>query len=185
MTDSPTTRAPGMMRPAAPSGATAPSGPAAPSGPSMFPHPDGEAALVLDEDQCWRLLEHTHHARLGLAVGGQPDIVPVNIAAHEGALYFRTAPGSKLAGLTVNPAVVVQADGILSDQAWSVIARGTARRLESSDEIAEAESLGIAPWVPSLKDFYVRVEVEQVSGRHFLFGSHPERDEEQTPPAQP
>ena len=147
---------------------------------SMFPHPDGEPVLALTDEQIWRLLGGVRHARLGLAVDGRPDIVPVNIRAHEGAVYFRTAPGSKLAELTVNPQVVVQADGILSDQAWSVLAHGTARRLETEAEIAEAESLGIQPWVPTLKDFYVRVDVERVSGRHFVFGTHPERNESQT-----
>ena len=27
-----------------------------------------------------------------------------------------------------------------------------------------------------LKDFYVKIDVQSVSGRHFLFGTHPERD---------
>lgn len=143
---------------------------------SMFPHPDDEPVLALTDEQIWRLLGGVRHARLGLAVGGSPDIVPVNIRTHEGAVYFRTAPGSKLAELTVNPTVVLQADGILSDQAWSVLVHGTARRLETEAEIAEAESLGIRPWVPTLKDFYVKVDVESVSGRHFVFGPHPERD---------
>ena len=97
--------------------------------PMMFEHADGEPVLVLTEEQCWKLLERTRHARLGLAVNGEPDIVPVNVACSGGKVYFRTAPGSKLAELTINPTVVVQADGILSDQAWSVLARGTARRL--------------------------------------------------------
>lgn len=143
---------------------------------SMFPHAEGEPVLTLTDEQAWSLLSGARHARLGLAVDGDPDIVPVNIRAHDGAVYFRTAPGSKLAELTVNPTVVVQADGILADQAWSVLVRGTARRLESEAEVAEAEALGISPWVPTLKDFYVRVDATSISGRHFLFGPHPERD---------
>ena len=144
--------------------------------PMMFEHDDGEPVLVLSEEQCWKLLRRTQHARLGLAVNGEPDIVPVNVAWGEGKAYFRTAPGSKLAELTINPSVVLQADGILSDQAWSVLARGTARRLETEAEIAHAESLCIAPWVPTLKDFYVEIDITSVTGRHFAFGTHPERD---------
>ena len=143
---------------------------------AMFPHPEGEPVLTLTDEQTWKLLRGARHARLGLAVDGRPDIVPVNVRAHDGAIYFRTAPGSKLAELTVNPRVVVQADGILADQAWSVLVHGTARRLETEAEIAQAESLGIQPWVPTLKDFYVKIDVQSVSGRHFLFGTHPERD---------
>ena len=166
-------------RPAVPS-MQRPDPAAAPGDHLMFEHPDGEPVLALDEDQTWRLLRGVRHARLGLAVGGRPDIVSVYVRAHEGGIYFRTAPGSKLAELTVNPQVAVQADGILSDQAWSVLAHGTARRLETEAEIAEAEALGIQPWVPTLKDFYVRIDVERVSGRHFVFGTHPERNESQT-----
>lgn len=149
-----------------------------PGSPLMFEHADREPVLVLTEDQCWTLLERTRHARLGLSVNGAPDIVPVNVAWDEGKAYFRTAPGTKLAELTVNPTVVLQADGILSDQAWSVLARGTARSLETDAELAHAESLDISPWVPTLKDFYVEVEIDHVSGRHFVFGTHPERDED-------
>ena len=91
----------------------------------------------------------------------------------EGEAYFSVARNEQLP-------FVVQADGILADQAWSVLVHGTARRLDTEAEIAEAESLGIEPWVPTLKDFYVRVDVQRVSGRHFVFGPHPERNESQT-----
>ncbi|MCG7423456.1 pyridoxamine 5'-phosphate oxidase family protein [Micrococcus porci] len=143
---------------------------------SMFPHPEGEPVLKLTDEQIWKLMRGVRHARLGLAVGGEPDIVPVNVRAVDGVVWFRTAPGSKLAELTVNPRVVVQADGILSDQAWSVLLHGTARRADTAEEIAEAESMGIRPWVPTIKDFYVKVEVDSATGRHFLLGEQPERD---------
>ena len=101
----------------------------------------------------------------------------MNFVARDQKIYFRTAPGSKLAELTINPKVIVQADGILSDQGWSVLARGTARVLENEDEIEFAEGLGIQPWIPTYKDFYVEVDVSRVTGRHFIFGEQPERFE--------
>ncbi len=143
----------------------------------MFDHPDGEAILVLDEGQCWQLLENTRHGRLGLRVSDELDLVPVNIVARDQKIYFRSAPGNKLAELTINPKILVEADGILSDQAWSVLARGTARVLETEAEIEFAESLGIDPWVPTYKDFFIEVDVTRVTGRHFIFGEHPERFE--------
>ncbi|MFB9074039.1 pyridoxamine 5'-phosphate oxidase family protein [Citricoccus parietis] len=141
----------------------------------MFEHPDDEAILVLDEDQCWQLLENTRHGRLGLRVNDELDLVPVNFKAADRKIYFRTAPGNKLAELTINPKVIFEADGILSDQAWSVLSRGTARVLELEEEIEFAESLAIDPWVPTYKDFFVEVTVNRVTGRHFIFGEHPER----------
>src|SRR6478736_1502246 len=103
----------------------------------MFNHADGDPILVLDEEQCWQLLEGTTHGRLVVTVAGEPDIFPVNYVTSRRKLYFRTAPGNKL---------------------------------------AEAEELGLASWVPTLKDFYVEIDPGSVSGRHFQFGEQPERD---------
>lgn len=142
----------------------------------MFDHPNNEPILVLTEDQCWQLLEGTQHGRLVTVVGGRADIFPVNVAAQDRTLVFRTAPGNKLAEVAVNENVLFEADGILSDQAWSVVVRGTARMLDSDGEIAKAERLNLKPWVPTPKDNYVRIEPTEINGRHFRFGPHPERE---------
>lgn len=142
----------------------------------MFTHADGNPILKLDDDQCWKLLEGTKHGRLVVTVAGEPDIFPVNYATSGRRLYLRTAPGNKLAELTINAKVLFEADGILSDEAWSVVLRGSARVLDQSADIAEAEALGLKPWVPTLKDFYVEIDPVSVSGRHFQFAEHPERE---------
>lgn len=142
----------------------------------MFEHAEGSPILNLTEDQAWKLIEGTKHGRLVVTVAGEPDIFPVNYAVNHRKLYLRTAPGNKLAELTINSKVLFETDGILSEEAWSVVLRGTARALEKSSEIAAAEALGLKPWVPTLKDFYVEIEPTSVSGRHFQFGEHPERE---------
>ena len=142
----------------------------------MFDHPNNDPILELSEDQCWQLLEGTQHGRLVAVVGSRPDIFPINIAAQDRTLVFRTAPGTKLAEVAVNENVLFEADGILSDQAWSVVVRGTAQMLERDAEIARAERLNLKPWVPTPKDNYVRITPTEISGRHFRFGHHPERE---------
>ena len=142
----------------------------------MFTHAGDDPVLNLDDDQSWKLLEGTKHGRLVVTVGGEPDIFPVNYAVGGRKIYLRTAPGNKLAELTINSKVLFEVDGIMSDEAWSVVLRGTARVLEQSAEIAAAESLGLKSWVPTLKDFYVEIEPVSLSGRHFNFGEQPERD---------
>src|SRR6476620_6480291 len=142
----------------------------------MFEHADGNPVLELEDEQSWRLLAATQHGRLVVSVAGEPDIFPVNYVTSNRKLYLRTAPGNKLAQLTINAKVLFETDGILSQEAWSVVVRGTARVLEQSAEIAAAEALGLKPWVPTLKDFYVEIEPTSVSGRHFQFGEHPERE---------
>lgn len=142
----------------------------------MFPHVANEPILSLTDEQSWQLLENAQHGRLVVVVNGTADIFPVNYATQEGTLVFRTAPGSKLAQVAVNESVVFETDGILSDEAWSVVVRGTAERLETSAEVAKAEELDLRPWVPTLKDNYVRIVPHEISGRHFEFGAHPERE---------
>lgn len=132
--------------------------------------------LELNDEQSWRLLEGTKHGRLVVSVAGEPDIFPVNYAASARKLYLRTAPGNKLAQLTINSAVLFETDGILSEEAWSVVLRGKARVLSNSAELAAVEELGLKTWVPTLKDFYVEIEPTSVSGRHFQFGEQPERE---------
>ena len=144
--------------------------------PMTYEHADGNPILNLDDDQSWKLMEGTKHGRLVVTVAGEPDIFPVNYAVSGRMLYIRTAPGNKLAELTINSKVLFETDGILSDEAWSVVLRGTARVLEQSAEIAAADALGLKPWVPTLKDFYVQIEPTSLSGRHFQFGEHPERE---------
>ncbi len=142
----------------------------------MFEHVDGQPVLELDDEQCWRLLEGTKHGRLVVSVAGEPDIFPVNYVTANRKIYLRTAPGNKLAQLTINSTVLFETDGILSEEAWSVVLRGKARVLSNSAELAAVEELGLKTWVPTLKDFYVEIEPTSVSGRHFEFGEQPERE---------
>jgi nitroimidazol reductase NimA-like FMN-containing flavoprotein (pyridoxamine 5'-phosphate oxidase superfamily) len=139
----------------------------------LFTHDD--PVLVLDEEQSWKLLENTQHGRIVLTAAGETDMFPINYRAHDGVLLLRTAPGTKLAELTINENVLFEADGILSEEAWSVVVKGAARVLTLSQEIADAEALNLKTWVPTFKDFYVEIKPSRISGRHFNFGGQPER----------
>jgi nitroimidazol reductase NimA-like FMN-containing flavoprotein (pyridoxamine 5'-phosphate oxidase superfamily) len=141
--------------------------------PMMFTHDD--PVLVLDEEQSWKLLENTRHGRIVLSAAGETDLFPVNYRAHDGVLLMRTAPGTKLAELTINANVLFEADGIFSEEAWSVVVKGKARVLIQDQEIADAEALNLKSWVPTLKDFYVEIKPSQINGRHFNLGEQPER----------
>jgi uncharacterized protein len=142
----------------------------------MFTHADDNPILELDDEQSWKLLESTKHGRIVVSVAGEPDIFPVNYVTSGQKIYLRTAPGNKLAQLTINSKVLFETDGILSDEAWSIVLRGTARVLTTSAELEAVEALELKTWVPTLKDFYVEILPTSVSGRHFLFGEQPERE---------
>jgi hypothetical protein len=55
----------------------------------------------LDEEQSWKLLDNTQHARIVLTAAGATELFPINYRAHDGILLLRTAPGTKPAELPV------------------------------------------------------------------------------------
>lgn len=136
---------------------------------------DESPGTVLSATDCWKLLEHCQHGRLALSVADEPDIYPINFIAHQGKLLLRTNPGTKLAELAVNRRVAFEADGITSGEAWSVVAKGTARILESQSEIDAADALPLRPWIATRKYTFVEITPTEVSGRYFIFGSEPDR----------
>ena len=131
--------------------------------------------VELTPEQCWQYLEKTYHGRLACCVGNSPSIYPLNYYAHDGVILFRTSPGTKLAELTVNENVAFEADGILSEEAWSVVVKGTTRMLETEQEIETADALPLRPWVRTLKYRYVEITPESISGRFFNLGPEPAR----------
>lgn len=131
--------------------------------------------VELTAEESWKYLEHTAHGRLAVSVQNRPHIYPLNYVARDGRIVFRTAPGTKLAELAVNSNVAFEADGITSDQAWSVVVTGTSRLLERSAEIEAADALPLEPWVRTLKYQYVEIRPERITGRFFNLGREPAR----------
>lgn len=129
----------------------------------------------LDQRECWELLELAPIGRIALAAGGEIDIFPINFVVHEGALYFRTAPGTKLVELTINPQIALEVDGWDDGEAFSVVVKGEAERLEHMADIDAAERLPLMPFVPTLKYRWVRIRPTTVAGRRFRRGPEPER----------
>jgi|SRR5215207_1792224 len=137
-----------------------------------------DGITVLDEDECWRLVGAAEVGRLALAVAGEPEIFPVNFVVDGRALMFRTAEGTKLAALTVSSKIAFEVDGYRpeSGEAWSVIIKGEAERLEHFPDIYAAEKLPIYPWHASPKQWFVRVMPAKVTGRRFAVVRGPRDD---------
>jgi len=131
---------------------------------------------VLSESECWDRVATQVVGRLVTSVGEVIDVVPVNFVVDRRAIVFRTAAGSKLAGLTVNSSVLFEVDEFDDDRGWSVVLHGQAQALETEGEVAAAERLPLKPFVSTLKPTFVRVEVDSVTGRSFVFGEEPKRE---------
>ena len=130
---------------------------------------------VIDDAECWRLLATQEVGRIVTHVGDVFDIFPVNYVVDGESIVLRTAEGTKLVELVISGEVLFEADAHTDSEAWSVVLRGTARRLDTEAEIAAAEQLPLRPYVPTIKRNFVRIEPNSLSGRHFQIGPEPER----------
>jgi nitroimidazol reductase NimA-like FMN-containing flavoprotein (pyridoxamine 5'-phosphate oxidase superfamily) len=136
---------------------------------------DVNVVRKLTEPECRERLAQQELGRLVTHVGNVLDIFPVNYVLDDETIVFRTAEGSKLVELTVNDEVLFEVDDHTDTDAWSVVVRGRAHRLTTSAEVAAADALPLAPWIPTLKYNYVRVEPKSMTGRAFPRGAEPER----------
>jgi nitroimidazol reductase NimA-like FMN-containing flavoprotein (pyridoxamine 5'-phosphate oxidase superfamily) len=132
-----------------------------------------EPVTILSASESWNLLASVALGRLVTSVHGEPEIFPVNFVVQRRTVLFRTAEGTKLVSAAMNNRVLFEADDHTVAEGWSVIVKGTARMLHTSEEIEEAESAQLLPWTATLKQHYVRIVPISVTGRRFRFGPEP------------
>lgn len=117
---------------------------------------------------CWRLVEANSLGRLAIQnVDGHPDVFPLDYLVHEGNLFMRSAPGTKLRSIVAHPEVALEVDGVEDAFHWSVVIRGTATRMNTDAAIEASGILGLVSSTPTAKHNYVRLVPETVTGRRF------------------
>lgn len=124
---------------------------------------------VLTEDECWNLLGNAPYGRVATFAAGEIDVFPVNHAVSGREIVFRTSAGTKLIELTIHQDVAFEVDGYDATGAFSVVVKGRAEQLETTQEIETVEPAGVHPWAPEEKDRWVRITPRRVTGRAFTF----------------
>ena len=127
---------------------------------------DEEPIGVMTTDECWDMLRANEFGRLAYHLAGEVHLTPINYAVDHDTLLFRTAEGSKLLGVEMNPDVAFEIDEFDEHHARSVVLRGVARHL-GEDEEHRAENVPLRPWVPTLKYDVVEIRPTEISGRQF------------------
>lgn len=134
-------------------------------------HWDSEEAMeVLTGSQCLELLRTASVGRLGIGVSGSaPEILPINFVVDRGTIVFRTGAGTKLAAAVEHSPVAFEADGYIpqSNEAWSVVLKGTGAVIHGQESLLETYRLPLFPWQPAPKSTFVRIEPDQITGRRF------------------
>lgn len=120
-------------------------------------------------DACWRLLREADVGRLALVVEGHPEIFPVTFAVDAGTVLFRTGAGTKLSALALSPVVAFEVDGydVTTQVAWSVVVKGRAEVVRGVSALLQTTEVPVLPWHASVKNQFVRLAADEVSGRCF------------------
>jgi nitroimidazol reductase NimA-like FMN-containing flavoprotein (pyridoxamine 5'-phosphate oxidase superfamily) len=126
---------------------------------------DSPETTVLDGPACWRRLDGEGVGRLAVATAEGVDIFPLNYLSRHARLYFRSALGTKILELIEHPRVAFEVDGETESARWSVVVRGTVRRLGSDPEILRSGVDTLRSWQPGEKFNYFEIQPEQLTGR--------------------
>ena len=142
--------------------------------PAKKPHPGIEE---LDPDECLRLLASVPVGRVGVTIDALPAVLPVNFVVTDGAVVFRTIPGTKLDASTTDAVVAFEVDvyGTTDDPGgWSVLVRGIARELTDPAALASVDLLPLESWASDGDaDRFIRIEPTLLTGRRVVA---PQRD---------
>ena len=123
---------------------------------------------ALGRQQCLDLMESRHVGRVAWQAADLPQILPVTYAMHEGSAYFRTAPDSVLAELTLPTSVALEVDELDQQHrsGWSIVMHGRTSAVSEPDALADLwGSDSLVPWASGNRTLFIRIRPERVSGR--------------------
>jgi uncharacterized protein len=130
---------------------------------------------LLTEEQALQLLAASGVGRVGITIGALPAIFPVNYRLIDGAIVFRTAPGSKMSAATEGAVVAFEVDDYqLADRSgWSVLAVGPAEVINDPDMASKVADAHLEPFVDGRRKTIVRITPILLSGRRVVHGIEP------------
>jgi nitroimidazol reductase NimA-like FMN-containing flavoprotein (pyridoxamine 5'-phosphate oxidase superfamily) len=123
--------------------------------------------LRLSRDECLARLAGHGVGRISITTGRGPAIIPVNYSVVEGAIVFRTAPGSAPAS-AAGTEVAFEVDHIDESlsQGWSVLVVGRAGQVTDAAEMRRlAEAAHSKPWAGGEREMWIRIVPVNVTGR--------------------
>jgi nitroimidazol reductase NimA-like FMN-containing flavoprotein (pyridoxamine 5'-phosphate oxidase superfamily) len=95
----------------------------------------------LERTEIEEMLERHAFGRLAFTFHNRVDIEPIGYVYHDGWIYGRTAPGTKLTVLAHHPWVAFEIDEVKGPLSWrSVVVKGTIYFLESGGNAANQAS---------------------------------------------
>ncbi|WP_193776711.1 pyridoxamine 5'-phosphate oxidase family protein [Streptomyces sp. E2N166] len=121
----------------------------------------------LDEEECRGLLSTHGVGRLAFTSEHGPEVFPVNYDVMDGAVVFRTAPGSATVS-AVDQQVAFEVDRVddAMSRGWSVLVVGRCRAVTDPERVRRLdEAAHTEPWAGGRRTDWLAVDVERLTGR--------------------
>jgi uncharacterized protein len=123
---------------------------------------------ILHLGDCFLLLKSVPVGRIGFIEGGEIVLLPVNFLVDGQDVAFRTAAGSKLSTVEAGRDVRFEADSYdaAAVTGWSVVVNGLAEVVDSAEEAARLDALGLVTWGgTAARQVWVRIRPSTITGR--------------------
>jgi nitroimidazol reductase NimA-like FMN-containing flavoprotein (pyridoxamine 5'-phosphate oxidase superfamily) len=132
-------------------------------------HDDAGRITELPEHECLELLTTTTVGRIAFVDAGGQQLVPVNFACMDGAIYFRTRADGFLSGLEhqqTGVAFGVDRHDDLYRTGWNVTVKGRVELVQDPDTIETVLThQRLRPWAGGLRLVVFRVSIDSIAGR--------------------
>ena len=122
---------------------------------------------VLTTEECLARLGQAEVGRVGVCIGGIPEIFPVNFSLLDEAIVFRTGEGTKLHAATRHHVLAFEVDDFDDEvrHGWSVLVIGPSDEITDPTEVSAARNLLSGTWVPAERYHVLRIDPERMTGR--------------------
>jgi nitroimidazol reductase NimA-like FMN-containing flavoprotein (pyridoxamine 5'-phosphate oxidase superfamily) len=129
-----------------------------------------EGLELLTDDEARALLAVGEVGRVGVTIGAMPAIFPVNYRVIDGAIVFRTAPGSKLSAAAQGAVVAFEIDDyqVAERTGWSVLAVGRSELVHDLEVTFKVLDAHLEPMADGARTSIVRIVPEFISGRRIV-----------------
>lgn len=130
----------------------------------------------LSDDECRALISSGVVGRVAMCTPSGPQIVPVNYSVWNDSIVFRTSPYSTLGMQTWPAQLAFEVDHIDTEHGsgWSVVATGSARRVEDSQTLsAIRREADPRPWAEGSRLLYIRLAWTSLTGRQIGVSGKP------------
>jgi nitroimidazol reductase NimA-like FMN-containing flavoprotein (pyridoxamine 5'-phosphate oxidase superfamily) len=125
----------------------------------------------ITEEECRQLLAGRGLGRIGFSHGGLILVMPVYFVTIKHDILFRTSPGAKLDAAVLNNRVAFEVDNEAAG--WSVLVTGHAAEIREGEQLERAREALADRWPPGMRERFVRVGIEHISGRRLARAADP------------